>query len=316
LGKREGSVFPRVLASGVLGVALLGATAARAASEPRAASPAEPAAPAQAPAPGAKPDAAAPATSSAKPDAAAPPTSSAKPGAAHDPGAAPAPLPDPTRWHQSPEPFLTEAPPLAPRRLLDVGAEIGFASRPASKGPVDYSLAMALGFHARLDILNWLAARLLVRMESQDVSFRQGALGLPPGTTYKDGALSRVSLGIAVEPTYSPFERLDLYAGAGVSWARTTADEMHAEIPEALSLPSHSSVFVEIPFSLGARYTVIPHWLTLNAAASFGIVTGQTGRLFSTYATPAGNAGIVQVGGYPAFAETAWTFLAGAGVLL
>lgn len=188
-------------------------------------------------------------------------------------------------------------------------------TRPSRSNAVHYGAAFAIGGHARVDLLDWLAARLAARIESNAVSFEDGALGLPRGTTLSQPAPSRIVLNASAEPTWSPVSRLDLYAGVGVGWGRTTAPALHATGTETLTLPSRAAVFLEVPVSLGARYEVLPNWLIATLSGSIAFLADQSGSLVSPYEAPGKSGKLVHVGGFPELG-TSWALLAGLGVLL
>jgi opacity protein-like surface antigen len=224
-------------------------------------------------------------------------------------------LPDPASYSQFPAPVPEPPHTEAPSRRVELGIDGGVGNRPASSGAVHYGVTSAFGFHARIDPLKWLGVRVVVRYESNGVSFDAGALGLPNGTTYDQSALARVYLGAAVEPTWSPVERLGLFAGLGAGWARSTAQELHTSGAEVVELPIRSSVFLEFPLSIGARYEVVRNWVMLSLAGSVGFLSNQDGKMLSSEQTPGKSGQLVTVGGFPEFG-TSWNLLAGVGVLL
>jgi hypothetical protein len=240
------------------------------------------------------------------------PTPSPAPSSA---SSAPAPLPDPSSYSQFPPPIAEPPRTEPPSRHVELGIDVGAGNRPASSGPVHYGVTSAFGFHARVDLLAWLGVRVLVRYESNGVSFDPGALGLPNGTAYNQSALDRVVLGAAVEPTWSPIDRLGLFAGIGASWARSTAQDLHTGGAETVELPIRSSVFLEFPLSLGVRYEAIRNWLILGLTGSVGFLSNQSGKMLSSEETPGASGKLVTVGGFPEFG-TSWNVLAGVGALL
>ncbi|HVU01035.1 MAG TPA: hypothetical protein VHE30_04755 [Polyangiaceae bacterium] len=275
-----------------------------------AATPAAPAATPAAPPPTAGP-APAPAASPA-------PAPTAEPAPASPPAKAPEPPsePDPGRWKQAPAP-VTETPP-SDRWIphADVGLDAGFALRPAKDATlVKYGDAWAVGAHVRVDVLSWLAARVHTRFEGQSVSFSDGALGLPSGTTYDMPSLHRVLLGFSAEPTWKPLPELSLWVGVGASWARTTAGTLHSHGAETVVVPVRSAVFVEYPFSAGARWELVPRFFAVSASGAVSILTDQSGNLLRPYDTPGADGKLRSVGGLPE-SGTSVTVLAGVSFLL
>jgi hypothetical protein len=198
---------------------------------------------------------------------------------------------------------------------VELGVSSGVVSRPSPEGAVHYATGFAIGGHARVDVLDWLAARLSARFETEPVSFDPGALGLPPGTTLTQPTPHRVYLAATAEPTWSPLPRLGLFAGLGIGMGRTTAPELQATGAEHLTLPTRAAVFVEVPVSLGTRYEVLPDWLVATISGSVGLLTDQSGALVSPYETPGKSGKLVRVGAFPELG-TSWALLAGLGVLL
>jgi hypothetical protein len=255
----------------------------------------------------------APATSASTEPAATEPAAPA-PATAPTAATSPPPLPDPTTWHQEPPPVLEQPRPVGHVPKVEVGVDAGVASRPSTGDRVHYGLGWAVGGHARVDLTEWLAARVHARFEGNSVSFDDGALGLPSGTHYDSPNFHRVALGFALEPTWTPIPQLDLWLGLGVGWGRTTVGLLHTSGAETVTLPIRSSVFVEFPASLGVRYHVVPRSIVLNLMGSASLLTNQSGRLETDDETPGASGRLVTVGGFPAFG-TSFAALAGVGVL-
>ena len=213
--------------------------------------------------------------------------------------AKPEPLPDPKKWKQAPPTIPEPNPIVPPAPAVEFGAEAGVVYRPGSSDQISYSGGWVVGGYARVDIFKFLAARLQARVESSTVSFREGALGLPPGTVYHEDDMRRVYWNFALEPQWAPRERVLLWAGLAAGWGRSTVPPLHTTGAFTVALPTRSAVFIEFPFSLGARYEIIPRWLCVNATAAFGLATNQSGKLLEPYVTPDANGKIVTVGGYP-----------------
>ena len=225
-------------------------------------------------------------------------------------------LPDPATDKQDPPP-VTESPkpyPGPPRS--EVGADFGMVSRPASGDPlVHYPMGWGAGAHVRIDILDWLGARIATRFESTHAAFDEGALNLPPGTVIDQPHLRRINISLQVEPGWRPVPRLLLFVGVGAGWGRTTAESMHTTGAESVRLPSRSAVFVELPVSIGARFEIVPGLLVVNLKGSVAPVYDQSGRMLKPYDTPNKDGTMVQVGPMPELG-TSFALLTGLGVLL
>lgn len=292
------------------------AAAAPATSPSATPSPATSASTAAAPAPSASTVTSAPSAPSAPSDV--PAASEPAPAEPSSPPAvkpAAPPLPDPSNWKQSPPPVLDQPAPVAHVPMLELGIDVGVASRPSKGDRVHYGLSSAIGGHGRVNLAAWLGARVHARFESNPVTFDDGALGLPSGTNYDSPSFRRVVLGFALEPTFTPIPPLDLWLGVGVGWSRTTVGLLHTSGSESVVLPIRSAVFVELPLSVGVRYHVVPRLLVINLMGSASFLTNQSGTLEQDYDTPGASGLLVRVGGFPAFG-TSFTALAGVGVLL
>jgi len=224
-------------------------------------------------------------------------------------------VPDPLTWRQEPSSYLRKARPVTPDRTVEVGFGAGVTSRPATSGNVTYGLARTYGAHLRVDLWKWLAARVEARWETVAVNFSEGALSMPPGTTYTEPDLDRVYLGASLEPTLYPTARLALWGGAGIGWGRTTAQSLYTHGAEQVTLPIRSSVFVEVPLSAGVRYEVIENWLVVNLSGKVGFLSDQSGNLENPYDTPGKSGRIVTAGGFPELG-TSFGVLAGVGCIL
>jgi len=228
------------------------------------------------------------------------------------------PLPDPETWRQEPSPVIGDSTQtvVRPSRAVEVGLGAGVTSRPASQsGGVSFGLGRTVSAHARVDLRDWLGARLTAQWEWVSVNLSEGALGLPPGTTYTEPDLKRVYLGASLEPTLHATERLALWLGVGIGWGRTTADPLYTQGAEQVTLPIRSAVFLEVPLSLGLRYEVIPDWLVVNLSGKVGFLSDQSGNLENPYNTPGASGKPVTAGGFPELG-TSFGVLAGVGCLL
>lgn len=240
----------------------------------------------------------------------------AAPGAAQPPAATEAPLPNPTTDRQEPRP-VSERPrdyPSPPRS--EVGADIGLVARPASGDvPVHYPVGWSAGGHVRVDLLDWLGARLSARIERSHAGFDEGALGLPRGTIVDQPDLRRIGISLAFEPQWRPVPRLLLFVGLGAGWGRTTAEKLRTSGAETVTLPSRSSVFIELPVSLGGRFELIPDVLVVNLSGSASLLFDQSGRMLEPYDTPGKDGTLTTVGGFPKQGPS-FSLVTGLGVLL
>jgi hypothetical protein len=211
---------------------------------------------------------------------------------------------------------VTQRPaPLEHARRVEITAFAGVAQRPSTSSRIHYDVGYTAGGQARIAPVWWLAFRLYAGIESNNVSFSQGALGLPSGTQYQLDSFQRVRFGITVEPTWHFDERLEVWLGAGIGWGRTIASPLTTTGAVSLTVPAHAAVFVELPFTLGARWELVPDWLVVSLSGNVIALTDQSGTLLEAYSTPNGVGKLVTIPGFPELG-TSWVVLAGLGVLL
>jgi hypothetical protein len=191
----------------------------------------------------------------------------------------------------------------------------GVALRRADGDGVHAKPGFTIGGHARVRIFPWLAVRLLGRTETAPFSYADRALGLPSGTRIDQPSPTRIYLSADVEPTWSPVKRLELWAGVGIGWGRALASTLHSSGAETVNVPERASVVVDVPFSLGARFEIVPNWVVVNASETVAPAIDQSGRLLEPYRTPGDNGALRTVGGFPEI-RTTFIALAGVGVLL
>ena len=223
-------------------------------------------------------------------------------------------LPDPRGYRQTPRP-VPEPPQRQPYWTVEVGPDTGIIQRPANGDGVHAEAGYVLGGHARIKALPWLDARLSGRVEWAPFSYDDGALGLPHGTRVDADSGRRVYLSASAEPTFSPLARLDLWAGVGIAWGRALLPTLHSSGSEVVTVPARAAVFVEVPFSAGVRYELVPGWLVANVSCAVGVPFARSGGLLEPYRTPGRAGTLVTVGGYPEIGVSVLG-LAGVGLLL
>lgn len=199
-------------------------------------------------------------------------------------------------------------------RDVEVGVNVGMVSRPADGDAVTYTPGLSYGGFARVEVLPWLAVRTAARIESSTASPRGGTLGIA-GAHFPDADLVRPYLSASVEPTWSPIARLGLWLGVGVGWGRTVCPSLRSVDASNVVVPSRAAVFVDFPLSLGARFEVIPDWLTLSASASVSFLSSQSGRLVEPVRTPDQTGQLATVSAFPELGSS-FSALAGIAVLL
>lgn len=199
------------------------------------------------------------------------------------PRAPPPPAPDPNA--QLPRPFLPDRERPKPEERVEVGADVGVWHQPAESSSVEYGPGVGYGIHARLELIEWLALRPFFQLIARPVTLEPGALG-PSDVSFEQDSLRTLLLGGKVEPTLVLGSRVRAWLGLGVAWGRTVAPEPVATGGAALfSLPIRSAertgVFLEYSAGLGARFEAIPSRLGISLSASFGLVGGESGGLYT-----------------------------------
>jgi len=199
-----------------------------------------------------------------------------------------------------------------PSPVVEVGAHAGVAVRPSDDSDVTYAAGPTVGGHAKLIYFPWLGLRLSARHEWSSAEHEEAA---PGGTALADQALTRIVLGAAIEPTWAPVPRLEVFGGLGIGWGRTSAEPLEPVRGDRPALPRRSAVFVELPLSLGAGYEVIRDWLVVSASGSVSLLTGQSGNLLESERTPGPDGSLQVVEGLPEMGPS-WALLAGLGLVL
>lgn len=223
-------------------------------------------------------------------------------------------LPDPTTYRQQP-PSVPPPPPRARYWTVELGADTGIIRRIANGNGVHDEPGLVVGGHARVRLFKWLGARVTGRVEWAPYTFDGGALGLPPGTNVDQPSGRRVHLSATAEPTWSPVQSLELWAGTGIAWGRTNMPPLATSGSQVVTLPTRGAVFAEVPFSLGIRWEFLPDWLVANVSFTVAIPFSRSGALIGPYRTTGKDGLPYTVGGFPENG-TSLLGLAGIGVLL
>ncbi len=229
----------------------------------------------------------------------------------------PPPPPAPPRAsEQKPHPYLQLPEPETPSRKVELGPHAGVEYLPASGSAVSYGPGFAWGAHARILIAPWMGFRVSFTQSSQSVSIPDGGLGLPAGTSIDQPNLSVLLLRARIEPTWVVSPRFRLWAGVGAGWGRISAEALTTTGAEAgLHSAIRKGVMLEFAGELGASFDVIPNWLAASLLVSGGALTNQSGEVFTPSQAFTANGHRIYVEGLPHFGGSLSALL-GVGVLL
>lgn len=228
----------------------------------------------------------------------------------------PPPPPPPRADEQLPRPYLKLPEPEKPSRKVELGPHFGVEYLPASGSGVSYGPGFAWGGHARIVLAPWLGLRVSFTQSSQPVSVPDGALGLPAGTHIDQPDLSVLLLRVRVEPTWVVSPRFRLWAGVGAGWGRISAPAVTTSGAQAgLHSATRKGVMLEFAGELGASFDVIPNWLAVSLMGSGGVLTNQTGEVFTPSQAFTADGHRIQLAGLPHFGSSLSALL-GVGVLL
>ncbi len=240
----------------------------------------------------------------------------AVPAGSADENKAPPPPPEPRADEQQPRPYLKLPPADKPSRMVELGPHIGVGYLPANGAQASYDAGFAWGAHARIELAPWMGFRVSFTNSTHAVTVPDGGLGLPAGTRIDQPALSVLLLRARLEPTWVVSPRLRLWAGVGAGWGRISAPALSTAGTEAgLQSAERKGVMLEFSGEVGASFDIIPDWLTTSLLVSGGIVTNQSGEVFSPSQAFTADGHRVQLDGLPHFGSSLSALL-GVGVLL
>lgn len=228
----------------------------------------------------------------------------------------PPPPPPPRADEQQPRPYLKLPEPEKPSRKVELGPHAGVEYLPARGSGVGYGAGFAWGVHARIEIAPWMGFRVSFTQSSQPVTVPDGALGLPAGTHIDQPDLSLLLLRVRLEPTWVVSPRLRLWAGVGAGWGRISAPALTTSgTLSGIRSARRSGVMLEFAGELGGSFDVIPNWLTASLMLSGGVLTNETGEVFTPSQAFTSDGHRIQLDGLPHFGSSLSALL-GVGVLL
>jgi opacity protein-like surface antigen len=107
-----------------------------------------------------------------------------------------------------------------------------------------------------------------------------------PSSTLNDNArvvqpmLDILRMHLRVEPTWHYNDRLSLYLGLGMGWARFTADEPYSE-PNLISF-RRTGVYLAYEGAAGIAFEPILDWMVVDFSLAASRLSGQTGSAFES----------------------------------
>lgn len=205
-----------------------------------------------------------------------------------------------------PLPTETETPPRVPsERRLDIGVGPAFVARFASSeaennpSGVVYQPTLGLETHIRIPIFEHVEVSPYLVLASHSVDLPDGSLGVRG--SIETGAVTAMCFGARVARTFEVVPAFRVWGSAGVGYGRLEFGRMIAQEGgrPAWEIRDRGASFVEFPFGLGAAYTFVPRWLSVDLEASAGPVLDKDGTAF-TSARAIDDAGLVRrVGALP-----------------
>ena len=202
--------------------------------------------------------------------------------------------------------------PPAWERHLELGADFAFVLRPLSNGEVDngtrYSAAPGYGFHVRWNMLRWLRFHFYFVDAHHSIELTPGALatglsdGIDPAATVEEPSVSTFVFGGRLAPTWNISDRFRGWLAVGVGWGRFEYPTMVVTETggQQFEVRERAGVFVEFPFSVGASFDVIEHWLAVELESTAAPVTGQSGSGHSNFQATDADGNIRSVAGFGA----------------
>lgn len=179
---------------------------------------------------------------------------------------------------QDPSPYVAPPEDEGPSRWVEVGILGGGVIRSSSSEEIRYPFGATWGVYARPELASWLGVRLSYRQEKISVAVSEGAFDMP-STSYdfefEQPALSVISFGARLEPTWVIHPRFRAFGIVGISWMR-----MRAEAPRAAGFwleGSRTSTELNLPLGVGAAVELLPNWIQLGLSVTYGFSFDRRG---------------------------------------
>lgn len=179
---------------------------------------------------------------------------------------------------QDPSPYVAPPEDEGPSRWVEVGILGGGVLRSSSSEGIRYPSGATWGVYARPELASWLGVRLSYRQEKISVAVSEGAFDTPSASydfDFEQPALSVISFGARLEPTWVIHPRFRAFGIVGISWMR-----MRAEAPRAAGFwleGSRTSTELNLPLGVGAAVELLPNWIQLGLSVTYGFSFDRRG---------------------------------------
>lgn len=192
-----------------------------------------------------------------------------------------------------PPPFTDELP--APKhekvRRLSLTASVVTLSMPANStiestegtettSQVDYAPTVGVDVAMRFPIFRYLEAGVGATFAMPTVAYDHDALGLDG--YYDGGALARVQGEIRLYPTLPLTDRVTLFAIVGAGFGRLEFPAVEVEAPRlgTTTIAARGASFFDFPIGVGASFTLVPRWLSLELSLDVAPMLLKDGDAF------------------------------------
>jgi len=228
-----------------------------------------------------------------------------------------APLPPPAPPHsdeQTPRPYFVDASPVGRQRHAEIGPDFGIWSRPAKGDSVSYAPAVAWGVHVRAELWKYLGVTTYFSRARHPVDVPRGGLGLAD-TSIDQEPLDVLQLGARLQPTIMPMSTLRLWLGIGAAWGHVSAEEPTTTGPNSVEYADRTGAYLEYSLAVGATWDVVPEWMAISLMASGGVLSNQSGDVFTDHQAISPSGTTTTIGALPEF-ESSLTAQLGIGMIL
>ncbi len=179
---------------------------------------------------------------------------------------------------EPPPPPVAEAR-AAETRKAELGGVVGTLFRSADGGDVTYSAGLAYGGYARVQIREWITARLMVTQSDHAVDIRRGALGIPD-TAIEQADMTLLDMSARAEPTWVVSPEFRLRGALGIGWSRVTVPAPQSRGALTLTGTKRYGVMLDATAGVSASYDLIVDRLALDLAVDGGFAWGESGSAF------------------------------------
>jgi hypothetical protein len=222
------------------------------------------------------------------------------------------PPPPPARPEdQEPRPIAArETKPWA-ERPLEVSLDAGALWLGARGNGASYAPGLAWGGRATIAIVEWFAVEPFFSFSEHAVSASEAL----DGEALDQPNLELTRLGLSLGPVWVMSPRVRSWFGVSGGWARLVAPSAVTTGPAAARIGERTGVVVHGAASLGTRFDLVPHRVTLSGSVHAGFTTRQSGSAFETAQGIDGEGALRHVAALPELAGMFGALL-GVGVVL